>query len=152
VFTQEEALGLVMAVLDGRPAAIDAEDLVGSALGKVIQALPAGIGRPAGALRTHAAAVPDRDPAATDPATTSVLVEAAADRRRVRIGYRGESGRGWEGEVDPWAVVVRHGRWYLLCHSHRADAIRTYRIDRIRAAEPVAGTFEPPADLDPVAT
>jgi predicted DNA-binding transcriptional regulator YafY len=151
VFTQEEALGLVMAVLDGRPAAIDADDLVGAALGKVIQALPAGIGRPAGALRTHAAAVPDRRSAETDPATTSVLVEAVAARRRVRLGYRSESGHAWEGDADPWAVVVRHGRWYLLCHSHRADAIRTYRIDRIRSAEPVAGTFEPPADLDPVA-
>lgn len=151
VFTQEEALGLVMAVLDGRPAAIDAADLVGSALGKVIQALPAGIGRPAGALRAHAAAVPDRHPARTDPAITSVLIDAVAARRRVRLGYRGESGRSWERDIDPWAVVVRHGRWYLLCHSHHANAIRTYRIDRIAAAEPVEGTFELPENLDPVA-
>lgn len=151
VFTQEEALGLVMAVLDGRPAAIDGDDLVGAALGKVIQALPAGIGRPAGALRAHAAAVPDRDGASTDPAITSVLVDAAATRRRVRLGYRGESGRGWEGDVDPWAVIVRHGRWYLLCHSHHANAIRTYRIDRIETAEPIAGTFELPENLDPIA-
>ncbi|WP_043716703.1 YafY family protein, partial [Kutzneria sp. 744] len=50
----------------------------------------------------------------------------------------------------PWAVVARHGRWYLLCHSHRAEAVRTYRIDRIRAVEPTALEFEPPEDLDPV--
>jgi predicted DNA-binding transcriptional regulator YafY len=151
VFTQAEALGLVMAVLDGRPAAIDSADLVGSALSKVIQALPAGTGRPAGALRAHAAAVPDRDRASADPATTSILVEAVAARRRVRIAYESESGNAWEGEADPWAVVVRHGRWYLLCHSHHANAVRTYRIDRIRAAWPVTGTFTPPAELDPVA-
>ena len=151
VFTQEEALGLVMAVLDGRPAAIDADDRVGAALGKVIGALPAGIGRPAVALRAHAAAVPDRDTARTDPATTSALVEAVAARRTVRISYRSEAGNGWESDVDPWAVVVRHGRWYLLCRSHHANAIRTYRIDRIGAARPTLGTFEPPPDLDPVA-
>src|SRR5687767_15979257 len=40
VFTETEALGLVMAVLDGQPTAGDADDLVGSALGKVIRALP----------------------------------------------------------------------------------------------------------------
>jgi predicted DNA-binding transcriptional regulator YafY len=54
--------------------------------------------------------------------------------------------------VDPWAVVVRHGRWYLLCHSHRADAIRTYRIDRIHAVQQTTDPFEPPDDLDPVST
>ena len=41
-------------------------------------------------------------------------------------------GRSGSSEVDPWAVVVRHGRWYLLCRSHSADARRAYRIDRVR--------------------
>jgi predicted DNA-binding transcriptional regulator YafY len=151
VFTQDEALGLVMAVLDGRPAAINADDLVGAALGKVIQALPAGVGRQAGALRSHAAAVPDRQAAPADPSTTSVLVAAVAALRCVRLRYRGESGNEWEGDVDPWAVVVRHGRWYLLCRSHRADAIRTYRIDRILGAQQTVDTFDMPDGLDPVA-
>src|SRR6185369_9313936 len=44
VFTELEALGLVMAVLDGHPAAADADDLIGSALDKVIRALPESIG------------------------------------------------------------------------------------------------------------
>ncbi|WP_308167415.1 helix-turn-helix transcriptional regulator [Catellatospora tritici] len=151
VFTQAEALGLVMAVLNGQPAATDAEDLVGVALGKVIQALPEGVGRQAAALREHATAAPDRQSAHPDPAVTSALVAASAARRRVRITYRGEGGRESEAEVDPWAVVVRHGRWYLLCHSHRADAVRTYRVDRVRAVRQTAHGFEPPEDLDPVA-
>ena len=54
-------------------------------------------------------------------------------------------------EVDPWAVVVRHGRWYLLCRSPAKDARRAYRIDRVRAVEVLDETFIPPADLDPVA-
>jgi predicted DNA-binding transcriptional regulator YafY len=151
IFTQDEALGLVMAVLDGRPAAINADDFVGAALSKVIQALPAGVGRQAGALRSHAAAVPDREAAQTDPSTTSVLVAAVAARRCVRLRYCGESGTEWEGDVDPWAVVVRHGRWYLLCRSHRADAIRTYRIDRILGAQQTIDAFDMPDGLDPVA-
>jgi len=88
VFTQAEALGLVMAVLDGQPAASDADDLVGSALGKVIQALPESVGRQAAALREHASAAPDRYSARPDPATTSALVAAAAARRRVLVTYR----------------------------------------------------------------
>jgi predicted DNA-binding transcriptional regulator YafY len=85
VFTQAEALGLVMAVLDGQPAATDVDDLVGAALGKVIQALPENVGRQAAALREHASAAPDRHSARPDPATTSALVAAVAARRRVLI-------------------------------------------------------------------
>ena len=152
VFTEAEALGLVMAVLDGRPAAVDVDDLVGSALSKVIRALPENVGRQAAVLREHASAAPDPHTARPDPTTTSALVAAVAARRRVVITYRGGSGIEWEGEVDPWAVVVRFGRWYLLCHSHRADATRTYRIDRVRGIEQTEFGFEPPDDLDPVAS
>jgi predicted DNA-binding transcriptional regulator YafY len=140
-----------MAVLDGQPAATDADDLVGSALTKVIQALPEGVGRQAAALREHASATPDRYSARPDPATTSALVAAVAARRRVRVTYRSETGKEWEAEVDPWAVVVRYGRWYLLCHSHGANAVRTYRVDRVLAVEQLASEFEVPDDLDPVA-
>lgn len=152
VFTQEQALGLVMAVLDGQPAAIDADDLVGAALSKVIRALPESVGRQAAALREHASAAPDRHASRPDPAITSGLVAAGADRRRVVITYRGGGGgEQWDAEVDPWAVVVRHGRWYLLCHSHRAAATRTYRIDRVRAVRQLPQAFTPPENLDPVA-
>nr|MDQ3642196.1 WYL domain-containing protein [Actinomycetota bacterium] len=144
VFTEAEALGLVMAVLDGEPAAADVDDLVGSGLGKVIRALPESIGRQAAALREHASTAPVRRSARPDPATASALVAAIAARRRVLVTYRSESGYEWEAEVDPWAVVVRHGRWYLLCHSHRADAIRTYRVDRVHAVQQTAYEFEPP--------
>jgi predicted DNA-binding transcriptional regulator YafY len=146
VFTSTEALALVMAVLDSHPAS---DDVVGSALGKVVRALPENTGRQAAALREHASAAPDPRSARPDPATTSALVDAIADRRRVVLGYRTDAG-AWEAEVDPWAVVVRHGRWYLLCHSHRADAVRTYRVDRIGSVQRTSTGFEPPADLDPV--
>lgn len=151
VFTQTEALGLVMAVLDGQPAATDAEDPVGAALDKVIRVLPENVGQQAATLRAHAAATPDRQTARPDPGTTSALVTAVAARRRALITYRSGTGHEWESEVDPWAVVVRHGRWYLLCHSHHADAIRTYRVDRVRAVTQTAHEFHPPEDLDPVA-
>jgi predicted DNA-binding transcriptional regulator YafY len=149
VFTEPEALGLVMAVLDGQP---QAADLLASALDKVIRALPDSVGRQAAALRDHASPAPVRQSTRPDPLTTSALVTAIAARRRVRATYRSETGREWDADVDPWAVVVRHGRWYLLCHSHRANAIRTYRIDRMRDVQQTDGTFVPPDDLDPVST
>ncbi|HUB42891.1 MAG TPA: WYL domain-containing protein [Streptosporangiaceae bacterium] len=151
VFTQEEALALAMAVLEGHPAATGTGELAGSALAKVIRALPENVGRQAAALREHASAAPDRRAAHPDPAVTSALVVAVASRRRVRLRYRNQSGREWDSEVEPWAVVVRYGRWYLLCHSLRAGAIRSYRVDRVVAVEHTRHAFTPPDELDPVA-
>lgn len=150
-FTEAEALALVMAVLDGQPSATEPGDVVGEALGKVIRALPERVGHQAAMLRAYAAATPDPVAARPDPAVTSALVAAVADRRRVLVTYRGESGSEWEGEVDPWAVVVRFGRWYLLGRSHRVDAVRTLRVDRVRRVAPTPRRFTPPDHLDPVA-
>ena len=151
MFSQTEALGLVMAVLDGHHAAADADDPVGSALGKIVRVLPAQVAAQAEAVRRTAAPAPDHSAARPDPATTTTLVTAVAEQRRVRLGYRTEAGSELDVEIDPWAVVVRHGRWYLLCWSHRAGAPRTYRVDRVTAAELLDEHFDPPADLDPVA-
>ena len=150
-FTEPEALALVMAVLDGQPAAVDGDDIVGTALGKVIRALPPAVGRQASVLREHASAAPVRVSTRPDPATTSALVSASAAGRSVVVSYRSGSGREWETEVDPWAVVVRHGRWYLLCFSHHGDAVRTYRVDRVRDVRQTERAFVRPDDLDPVA-
>ncbi|MFW5470358.1 helix-turn-helix transcriptional regulator [Knoellia sp. CPCC 206435] len=154
VFTETEALSLVMAVIDSHPSAATSggEDDVGSALDKVVRALPRGAAREATALRDHACATPDRYPSRPDPTTTSALVSASARQRQVRLTYASESGSTWQDVTDPWAVVVRHTRWYLLCRSHRAAAVRTYRIDRVREVVTLEAPFEPPSDLDPVAS
>ena len=149
-FTATEALGLVMAVLDGHHDVSDPTDPVGSALAKIVRALPEPVAAQAEAVRRSTAPAPDRAAARPDPETTSTLVQACSNQRRVRLGYRSEAGSEWVDEVDPRAVVVRHGRWYLLCHSHTADARRAYRIDRVGGIDVLDETFNAPVDLDPV--
>jgi predicted DNA-binding transcriptional regulator YafY len=152
MFTATEALGLVMAVLDGHHDPSDPTGPVGSALGKLMRALPEPVAAEAEAVRRTTAPAPDRAAARPDPSTTTALVQACSSFRRVRIDYRSEAGLERMIDVDPWAVVVRHGRWYLLCESHSAGARRAYRIDRVRGVEMLEQTFTVPADLDPVAT
>jgi predicted DNA-binding transcriptional regulator YafY len=151
LFSATEALGLVMAVLDGHHDASDPTSPVGSALGKIARALPESVAAQAEAVRRATAPAPDRAAARPSPETTTALVGACSDHRRLRLAYRSEAGSEWEVEVDPWAVVVRHGRWYLLCWSHTSNGRRAYRIDRVRAVETLAVEFDPPAGLDPVA-
>ena len=151
MFSATEALGLVMAVLDGHHDVSDPTDPVGSAIDKLMRALPEPVAAQAEVLRRTAAPAPDRGAARPDPGTTAALVQSCSNLRRLRLGYRSEAGSEWVMEVDPWAVVVRHGRWYLLCRHIRKDAVRAYRIDRVRSVEELDDTFRAPADLDPIA-
>ena len=152
MFSATEALGLVMAVLDGHHDASDPASPAGSALGKIVRALPEPVAAQADAVRRATAPAPDRGAARPDPEITAAVVRACSGHRRVRLRYRSEAGSEWDAEVDPWAVVVRHGRWYMLCWSHTSNGRRAYRIDRVRAIEVLADGFEPPAELDPVET
>ena len=150
VFSSTEALGLVMAVLDGHHAASDPTDPVGSALGKIVRALPEPVAAQAEAVRRTTAPAPDYAAARPDPGITTALVDACSNRRRVRVNYRSEAGSEWTFEADPWAVVVRHGRWYLVCRTHPRGTTRAYRVDRVQDVETLDATFVPPADLEPV--
>ena len=153
-FGADEALGLVMAVLDGHHAAGDpgrpkappirSARLSARSCGRYRRRSPQPP-RPSGESRPPA---PDRAAARPDPATTAVLVQACADHRKVRLDYRSEAGSQWSAEVDPWAVVVRHGRWYLLCRS--AGEVRAYRVDRVGDVSVLDEIVDVPADLDPV--
>ena len=135
MFTAAEALGLVMAVLEGHRGAADPTELVGAALSKILRALPQQVAEPVRAVRRITGPPPDPS-LRVDPLLTAKLVEACTSARRVLIDYRLEDGRERPMEVDPWAVVLRHGRWYLLGWSHTSDAQRALRVDRVLSAFP----------------
>lgn len=149
MFTGAEALGLVMAVLDGHRNAADPADPVGSALGKIMRVLPEPVANPAQAVRTVTALGPDPQAAPPSPETTAALVQSCAAHRRLRLGYRTAPGRERAMDVDPWAVVVRHGRWYLLCWSHTRNARRVLRVDRITHVDVLDSLCTPPPGLQP---
>ncbi|HEY3560468.1 MAG TPA: WYL domain-containing protein [Kribbella sp.] len=147
MFSTTEALGLVMAVLEGPRGTADP---VETALGKIIRVLPEPVARSTDAIRRVSARGPDPGVRTPDPEITAALVSHSTGCRRITIQYRRHQNE-WPMDVDPWAVVVRRGRWYLLCWSHTKNAQRVLRVDKITHVEPQDGTFTPPADLDPLA-
>jgi proteasome accessory factor C len=55
--------------------------------------------------------------------------------------------------VDPYHLLFRGGQFYLLGHSHERDALRVFRLSRIRGkvayATKAEHDFRRPADFDP---
>jgi proteasome accessory factor B len=74
-----------------------------------------------------------------------ILREAAAQRASIGFLYRGTA-----RSLDPYAILLREGRWYVIGQDHHHGEIRTYRVDRIESDVAVgdAGSFERPPGLD----
>jgi predicted DNA-binding transcriptional regulator YafY len=151
MFTPAEAMGMVMAVLEGHRQAADPTDLVGGALAKILRVLPERVAGPVRAVR-EVSAPPPAGQRRVSPELTNRLIEACTAARRVRLVYRMGEAAERVMEVDPWAVVLRHSRWYLLGWSHTVQAQRVLRVDRIAAIEILPDTFTPPPELDALRT
>jgi hypothetical protein len=120
-FTAAEAMGLVMAVLEGHRNAANPTDPVGSALAKIVRVLPERVAGPVRAFHEVSTPLPTPETWAS-PEFTTLLIEACAAARRLRLAYRIGKAAERVMEVDPWAVVLRHSRWYLLGWSHTKQA------------------------------
>jgi predicted DNA-binding transcriptional regulator YafY len=122
-----------------------------SALAKVQRVLPAALGSRIEALRhTLGFTMRQADVAAPDIGTVLTLAQAAGQRQRVRLRYRSWTGPDSERDLDPYGLVLHAGRWYVTGHDSRSGQTRTFRVDRVMSVRPGEGTFEPPADFDPV--
>jgi predicted DNA-binding transcriptional regulator YafY len=75
------------------------------------------------------------------PDLVNRLQDAVIRRRRVRFDYTGT-----ERLVDPWGLVDKDGRWYLIAGTERGR--RTFRLDRIGRAVVTDEPAERPADFD----
>jgi proteasome accessory factor B len=70
------------------------------------------------------------------------LWEAVRDRRPVRFAYRSAGSEAvLTRTIEPWGVVSRRGRWYVVGHDRDRGAARVFRLSRI--AGPVTPTGRP---------
>ena len=150
MFTAPEALGLVMAVLEGRRT--DPTDPVGQAVDQADPGAPEAAGRAVEAVVRTSERTPDGHSSAPDPPGRRRRRAGHGRPQRLRLGYRLAGGRGPDrGDGRrPVGAVVRYGKWYLLGWSHTADARRILRIDRVVDVEELDERPTSPEDLDPL--
>lgn len=142
--TAVEARALFLVAGPSASAAPEAK----AALRKLVRALPE-------TFRAEAAAAGSAlvlDPAAWGkrpelrPPLLPVLEAAVIERMRVRLTYTNRSGRVSGRTVDPLGLAKKGPAWYLLAGTD--DGVRTFRVDRIQAAEPTGEPASRPDDFD----
>lgn len=73
------------------------------------------------------------------------LEQAAKEGRTVRIAYRkANAERADEREVDPYGLAYDQNEWYAVAFCHRAQSVRTFRVDRIVRLKPTEARFAKP--------
>ncbi|KUL37154.1 DNA-binding transcriptional regulator [Streptomyces sp. NRRL F-4489] len=132
--TADEARALFVLAAQGAHEALGLDDALGSALRKVMAALPAPH-RPAAELTGRRILVdPDRWLGGPRPAVDlDALHTAVLTDRRLRIRYR-HSGRTEPRTytVDPYGLVAKAGVWYLV--ADRRGRPQLFRADRVARA------------------
>ncbi|WP_157246134.1 helix-turn-helix transcriptional regulator [Nonomuraea typhae] len=116
------------------------------ALAKLEQVLPSRLRRRVNALNTHTVHIPGEAPS-VPPETLTTIANAARDHERLRFDYTGHKGAGSRREAEPYRLVHRRGRWYLMAWDVERADWRTFRVDRITLKVPATGARFTPRDL-----
>src|SRR5215207_9530355 len=114
-------------------------------------------GRPSPLSSTGETSVEVRMTAKADGAEISQRlskIETAISRRKTIefTYYTIERDATEKRKVDPYHLVYRGGQFYLIGHSHERDAVRVFRLSRIRGkvsyASKAEHDFSPPEEFD----
>jgi predicted DNA-binding transcriptional regulator YafY len=77
------------------------------------------------------------------------LRKATHEKNRVSVIYQsGSQTKAQKRRIDPYALVLRTGLWYLVGYCHLRTAIRTFRVDRIQKLSILDQTFQRSQDFN----
>ncbi|GIW72191.1 MAG: hypothetical protein KatS3mg102_1733 [Planctomycetota bacterium] len=161
-FTLTEALALKLAIESLPPGG---DPVYAEARRSLLDRIHAILGRSGGLLarttREEAAAARLATQAGKGPAfgvppwrtrikeVLEVLVPAVEQRREVEIEYYSASSDATAPRVvQPLGFVDKGGEYYLVAYCKRSEEVRSFRVDRLRAARALEQRFRPPAGFD----
>ena len=75
--------------------------------------------------------------------------QAIHEHKQIEINYQGSNRpAGEQRRVDSYALAYRWGWWYLVGYCHTREAMRLFRVDRIKEYSLLDTAFMPRADFD----
>lgn len=156
MLSDDEAVAVVLALLhaqalDARAAPGTSSTAAQTAMSKIRRSLPAASGVQVDTL-LRTAVIPRPDgPAIPDASILLTLADAVQNRRPLVLRYRSAADEFSERAVHPYDLVAHSGRWYVVALDTSRGAERTFRVDRIRSARTLPGSFPPGPTTDTTA-
>ncbi|MFI7323015.1 helix-turn-helix transcriptional regulator [Streptomyces venezuelae] len=156
MFGDDEALAVLLGLVAGRRAGLTPGGTAGATAGetaaaKIRRVLPARVARRLDTV-LDSLAFTDEPGALPVPDSEVLLTLADAVRHHRPVALRYTDRRGQRGDraLHPYGIVAHAGRWYVTGKDPEIDEERTFRLDRITSARPLAGgSFEVPEGFDP---
>jgi predicted DNA-binding transcriptional regulator YafY len=150
MFNDDEAMALALGLLAARGLGLSAAaPAVVSAQAKLERVMPKPLQRRLrAASETIALELPRAQAVAGDGAALTLLSAAAQARQRVHLQYRDPRGQNTSRDFDAYGLAWRSGRWYVVGHCHLRKGLRSFRIDRIGAVDPLPASFARPDGFD----
>jgi len=129
LFDDDQAVALALALAVAPASGADIAEPAARALATVRQVMPARLRHRLDAVRAVATA----GAVQADPEVLAAVSEAVQRAEVLRFEHRSDAGGDAPAvrRVEPYAVVARHARWYLLAWDLDRDDWRTYRVDRM---------------------
>ncbi len=91
-------------------------------------------------------------PTGDDTELAHLVSRAIADKELLAIEYYKENEDEFSTrEIEPYALINGREGWYVTSYDISREAVRHFRLDRIKSATPAGRHFEPRRDVDPVA-
>lgn len=138
LFDDDQAVAIAVALQTVPSSGIDIDEGAARALATVRQVMPSRLRHRVDGIRFTGAQNATR----VDPAVLEAASAAVRDRRVLRFDYGADRDRPAR-RTEPYAVVAREGRWYLLAWDLEADDWRTFRLDRMHPRIPNGPSFTP---------
>lgn len=151
MFTNDEALALAIGLLAARHMGLaEIVHAVESARAKLEQVMPLDLKSRVQALTETITLDLKAAPLTLSGQVMLTMSTATQQQRRVRLCYRSSQGHETQRDFDPYGLVYRQGKWYIVGHCDLRHSLRSFRLDRIVQADLTDAGFERPAGFDPL--
>ncbi len=143
IFDEHEAAAIVLGLLGSSwlevtqsPAAVE------GALSKITRVLPQAVRERV--LAMSSVMILSSYPSETKPDASLLMLlsDAVQARQCVQISYRSQRDEITRRTVEPYGLVGRQGRWYLVGYCRLRADHRTFRLDRIQTVLPIDTHFD----------
>lgn len=150
MFTEEETLAIALGLLAARQLGLATyAPAIAGAEAKLERVMPDNLKRRVRGVRDITRVILPRGEPSLDDDALLTLTSAAEDNRCVAFNYHSPEQAMMARTIDPYGVVFRQGRWYVIGFCHLRQAMRSFRLDRIDTVRAKAETFQRPPGFDP---